>query len=122
MYRKIRELRSIRKRYVETLVNRGDLSLEEAEQALEEFKARLQQAHDETPREPQKQPPHPVTQEKPEKADRTPPKTAVKLETLQQVLDKITQVPEGFRVHPKLEKQLEQKRESLRQDAVDWAT
>jgi 2-oxoglutarate dehydrogenase E1 component len=122
MYRKIRELRSIRKRYVETLVNRGDLSLEEAEQALEEFKARLQQAHDETPRDPQKQPPHPVTQEKPEQQETTPPKTAVPQETLQKVLDAITQTPEGFRLHPKLEKQLEQKRESLRQDAVDWAT
>jgi 2-oxoglutarate dehydrogenase E1 component len=48
MHRKIRELRSIRKRYVETLVNLGDLSIEEAEQALEEFKQRLQQAFDES--------------------------------------------------------------------------
>ncbi|MDQ4004692.1 MAG: multifunctional oxoglutarate decarboxylase/oxoglutarate dehydrogenase thiamine pyrophosphate-binding subunit/dihydrolipoyllysine-residue succinyltransferase subunit, partial [Actinomycetota bacterium] len=122
MYRKIRELRSIRKRYVETLVNRGDLSIEEAEQALEEFKQRLQQAHDETPREPQKEAPPKVEREKPEPAEPERVKTAVDRETLQEILDAITEVPEGFSVHPKLEKWLEERRTALERDAVDWAT
>ena len=48
MYEVIGERRSVRKLYTEQLVNRGDLTLEEAEQALEDFRARLEAAFDET--------------------------------------------------------------------------
>ena len=48
MYRKIEELRSVRKRYVETLVRRGDITMDEAESALDDFHSRLQGALDET--------------------------------------------------------------------------
>src|SRR5205807_9060960 len=48
MYDAIEARRSVRKRYTESLVNRGDLSIEDAERALEEFRGRLQQAFDET--------------------------------------------------------------------------
>ena len=41
MYELIRAHRSVRKLYTETLVNRGDLSLAEAEAALDDFRARL---------------------------------------------------------------------------------
>src|SRR5207248_7189796 len=37
MYKRIETRRSVRKRYVETLVRRGDITIEEAEQALEDF-------------------------------------------------------------------------------------
>jgi hypothetical protein len=47
MYRRIEELRPIRKRYLEKLVNRGDLSLEEGEQHLKEFRERLDRIFDE---------------------------------------------------------------------------
>ena len=42
MYRTIEQLRSVRKRYVETLVRRGDFTMDEAEQALADFQGRLQ--------------------------------------------------------------------------------
>ena len=48
MYAKIDERRSVRKLFTESLVKRGQLSLEEAEQALDDFHARLQTALDET--------------------------------------------------------------------------
>src|SRR5207249_7040694 len=48
MYDAISSRRSVRKRYMERLVNAGDLSVEEAERALEEFRERLQQAFGET--------------------------------------------------------------------------
>ena len=48
MYRTIEQLRSVRKLFVESLVRRGDFSMDEAEQALSDFQARLQQALDET--------------------------------------------------------------------------
>ncbi|MDQ3758252.1 MAG: multifunctional oxoglutarate decarboxylase/oxoglutarate dehydrogenase thiamine pyrophosphate-binding subunit/dihydrolipoyllysine-residue succinyltransferase subunit, partial [Actinomycetota bacterium] len=48
MYERIEARRSVRKLYTETLVNRGDITLEEAEKALQDFSARLQAALDET--------------------------------------------------------------------------
>ena len=48
MYKLIDERRSVRKLYTESLVKRGELSLEEAEQSLDDFQRRLQVALDET--------------------------------------------------------------------------
>ena len=121
MYRKIKDLRTIRKRYVEHLVNRGDLTVEEAEEALQKFKQQLEKAFEEVPREAKDRPPE---------VERTPPaplaqpavETAVERETLVHILDAITRVPDGFHAHPKLEKWLETRRRALEDDAVDWST
>ena len=48
MYERIKSRRPVRKLYTEALVNRGDLSIEDAERSLEEFRRRLQQAFDDT--------------------------------------------------------------------------
>ena len=48
MYKAIAERRSVRKLYVEALVKRGDITLDEAEQALADFQDKLQVALDET--------------------------------------------------------------------------
>ena len=48
MYRAIEQHRSVRKLYMERLVNRGDISLEEAEAALEDYRKRLEEAFDQT--------------------------------------------------------------------------
>src|SRR5205823_1355468 len=48
MYRRIENRRSVRKLYTETLMTRGDITLDEAEKSLESFSARLQTGLDET--------------------------------------------------------------------------
>src|SRR6266516_2073363 len=48
MYARIKSRPSVRKLYTEALVNRGDLSLEEAERSLEAYRQRLQQAFDDS--------------------------------------------------------------------------
>ena len=48
MYKAIAERRSVRKLYIEALVKRGDITLEEAEGALADFQSKLQVALDET--------------------------------------------------------------------------
>ena len=48
MYKAIGERRSVRKLFVEALVKRGELTLDEAEEALADFQRRLQVALDET--------------------------------------------------------------------------
>ena len=48
MYKAIDQRRSVRKLYVESLVKRGDITVEEAEEALSDFQGKLQIALDET--------------------------------------------------------------------------
>ncbi len=66
MYEVIGKRRSIRKLYTELLVNRGDLTLEEAEHALEAFRARLEEAFDQT--KSSERPPARLAPETPEPA------------------------------------------------------
>jgi len=126
MYAKIREKRSVRKLYTEKLVNRGDLTIGEAEAALNDFRARLEDAftatHEaETPEVGlplQELPPLPVA---------APP--AVDAATIARILSVMATAPEGFTPHPKLAKHL---REHLHEGELlasgegeprfDWAT
>jgi 2-oxoglutarate decarboxylase len=119
MYRRIAELRSVRKRYTETVVNRGDLPVEEAERALQEYSDRLRQAFEETK---EQEPAVPAV----ERAEPEPPpiatiQTGVPREELEHVVLALTSVPDGFHGHPKLAKWLEQRRSALDEDRVDWA-
>jgi 2-oxoglutarate decarboxylase len=119
MYAKIRDRRSVRKLYTERLVNHGDLSVEEAEAALQDFQSRLEAAfaatHESAPPEvpPPASPPAPVPQ------PQAPP---VALAQLERILQRATSIPEGFHAHPKLARQFAQHRQMLAQDSVDWGT
>jgi 2-oxoglutarate dehydrogenase E1 component len=121
MYKRIDARRSVRKLYTEALVKRGDISLEEAEQALDDFSARLQTALTET----RDAKPSIEVLAKP-----VPPAvgvlphvtTGVSEEALRQVYDVLSTVPEGFAVHPKLAKQFEARTKMVDGGEVDWAT
>src|SRR3954454_8856633 len=99
MYERIANRRSVRKLYTETLVNRGDLTLDECEHALEDFRARLPEAvagtqHHETPA--------PVWAEPDPERISASVDTGVARETLEQIVDALVSWPEHFHVHPKL--------------------
>jgi 2-oxoglutarate dehydrogenase E1 component len=122
MYAKIEQRRSVRKLFTESLVKRGKLSLDEAEQALDDFQKRLQQALEETR---QSAPPAGL------KAAAPPPAIGVlsHVETgvARPVIDKIYATmsgwPEGFAIHPKLARQFEARDKVFHeQGEVDWAT
>ena len=120
MYQAIAERRSVRKLYVESLVKRGVLTLDGAEQALNDFSAKLQSALDET----RGSAPEPVKIAKPpaaigvlEHID-----TGVERAVLDEVFDHLTAYPEGFTVHPKLAKQFDARTAMYRSGEVDWAT
>jgi multifunctional 2-oxoglutarate metabolism enzyme len=121
MYRRIGELRSVRKRYTERLVGRGDLSLEEAEAALRDFSDHLQQAFEETEDERADDTVPAVERRSPEPAQTEPEGTGVDRERLEEIARALSAVPEGFRPHPKLARWLEERSDRLAQDRVDWA-
>jgi 2-oxoglutarate dehydrogenase E1 component len=118
MYRAIEARRSVRKLYTEALVNRGDLGVEEAEQFLEAFRSRLQQAFDET-----RGASHPPTIEWRHPAPVSPVAvpTGVERAVLDRVLSALVTLPPGFDLHPKLGKWLETRRLALADNAVDWS-
>ncbi|MBI2840580.1 MAG: multifunctional oxoglutarate decarboxylase/oxoglutarate dehydrogenase thiamine pyrophosphate-binding subunit/dihydrolipoyllysine-residue succinyltransferase subunit [Acidobacteria bacterium] len=120
MYASIDQRRSVRKLYTEALVNRGDITVAEAEEALDDFRNRLEAAfaetHDSAPASPDS-PRHAP----PETADPSVP-TGVPRETLDQILTALTTVGGEFELHPKLARQIEARGQMLVRDAVDWAT
>ena len=124
MYKAIAERRSVRKLYVEALVKRGDITLEEAEEALGDFQA---QAAGRARRDPCRMRPTPVKAAKPPKphaaccphvdtgVDRARRSTGI--------FDQLTDYPDGFTPHPKLGRQFETRAKLYdEQGEVDWAT
>ena len=120
LYHLIKEHRSVRKLYTEALVRRGDITIDEAEEALADFGRRLQSALEETrasaPPKPSELPPPP------EAAPVLPPiDTAVSSQTLQRVVDALATYPDGFTVHPKLLRIFDNRRKLWDGGQVDWA-
>jgi 2-oxoglutarate decarboxylase len=119
MYRRIDAKRSVRKLYTETLVRRGDITLEDAEKALDAFNGQLSQALDEVRSEPAR------TVDRPP-AERVEPEvasieTGVDEQLLLEIARLSTTVPDGFTVHPKLARQFAQRAELVESGQVDWA-
>ena len=121
MYKAISERRSVRKLYVEALVKRGELTVEEAEGALADFQNKLQVALDQT----RAQAPSVF------KAPR-PPKplgvlahvpTGVDRGRLDAIFDHLTAYPAEFTPHPKLVRQFETRAKTYHElGEVEWAT
>src|SRR5947209_1082086 len=101
MYQRIEKQRSVRKLYTETLVRRGDISLEEAEEALNDFSAKLQTALEETRKTA---PPKGTKARPPEKPVGVLPalETGVERGVLDGIIGALHTQPDGFEVHPKL--------------------
>ena len=119
MYSLIDQMRSVRKIYTETLVRRGDISLEAAEASLTEFNARLQQVLDEVRTIPKPTLSGAPVNEIP--SDPPAPETGAPEDVLRRIATVTASAPEGFTIHPKLERQFEQRAQLLAEGDVDWA-
>ena len=119
MYQRIEAKRSVRTLYTETLVRRGDITVEEAEQALDDFNGHLQRALDEVRAET----PVPATLPAPVAEEHDGPSVATGVDRpLLVALARLTRtVPEGFTIHPKLERQFAQRDALVDSGLVDWA-
>jgi len=127
MYNLIEAKRSVRKLYTESLVSRGDISVEEAEQALQDYQSQLERVFAETKKGFS---PAPETEpvaglEKPESqledaGTMVGWRTAVEPEVLHRIGRAHVRPPAGFTVHPKLEPLLAKREEMSRVGPVDW--
>jgi multifunctional 2-oxoglutarate metabolism enzyme len=120
MYEVIDSRRSVRKLYTERLVRRGDISIEQAEEFLEDFESRLERAFAETK---QAAPPEPPKAIRPEEQRDLP--SAVDTGVSKDLLDRIAaiqfDVPDGFTRHPKLDRIFKKARERYESGSIDWA-
>ncbi len=120
MYAAIEEHRSVRARYMDELVDRGDITVEEAESALDDFRNRLEQALKETRSSAPPKLEGPPRRR--EMAGVLPQvETGVERATLDRIVQAVTSGAEGFTIHPKLARQLEKRRDQLARDEVDFA-
>jgi len=122
MYSLIEKKRSVRKLYTEALIGRGDISVEDAENVLQRFQQRLEDVFEEARRSGD------VEDKAYARVPAYPTKaaakhgTAISLETLKQISDAYTNVPDGFTVHPKVLPQLQRRAAAITQGPIDWAT
>jgi 2-oxoglutarate dehydrogenase E1 component len=129
MYRLIEAKRSVRKLYTESLIGRGDISVEDAEAALRDYQQQLERVFTET-KEAARSAGTGDTRgglEKPRaqaddevRTDGRP--SAISTEVLHRVGDSFSAVPEGFTVHPKLQQLLDRRTAMTRDGGIDWAT
>jgi 2-oxoglutarate decarboxylase len=126
MYKTIRDHRSVRKIYTEQLLRKGDIDPQEAEEWLNHYQGKLQEAFDRTK---EQEPPHserdPLwTDEDVTGYQNQPsPDTGISQEVLDRVREALTKLPEGFNPHPKLKPVLA-KRAAMAEgrEPIDWGT
>ncbi len=120
MYKLIDSRRPVRKIYTEALIKRGDISLEEAEKAMEDFSNRLSVALEET----RSTAPPKFTSVPPAPKERPLPPVETSVgdrATLDRIAEVVTSAPAGFSLNPKLAKVFDARRELYAHGQVDWA-
>ena len=124
MYDLIEKKRSVRKIYADNLMGRGDITQEEYDHAQAEFHAELERAFAET---------HNVHTEaitaselatvgsREERQHSVPVSTAIPGDVIARIGDAHQNVPEGFTVHHKLQRVLDNRYKMSREGGIDWA-
>ncbi|MFD2090524.1 multifunctional oxoglutarate decarboxylase/oxoglutarate dehydrogenase thiamine pyrophosphate-binding subunit/dihydrolipoyllysine-residue succinyltransferase subunit [Blastococcus deserti] len=119
MYDIIDRKRSVRKLYTEALVGRGDITLEEAEEALKDYRGQLERAFAETHDAQDSSKPEPVMD--PRTPQESQVETAISREVLKTIGDAHVSFPPDFTPHPKLQKMLERRAAMASEGGIDWA-
>ncbi|HEX2130882.1 MAG TPA: multifunctional oxoglutarate decarboxylase/oxoglutarate dehydrogenase thiamine pyrophosphate-binding subunit/dihydrolipoyllysine-residue succinyltransferase subunit, partial [Actinophytocola sp.] len=120
MYDIIDAKRSVRKTYTESLIGRGDISVEEAEKALRDFSSQLEHVFNEV-RELEKHPvaPSPSVESEQQVPAKLP--TGITQEVLEKIADAHVNLPDGFAPHPRVKPVLERRAKMAREGDIDWA-
>ncbi|WP_049579154.1 multifunctional oxoglutarate decarboxylase/oxoglutarate dehydrogenase thiamine pyrophosphate-binding subunit/dihydrolipoyllysine-residue succinyltransferase subunit, partial [Streptomyces sp. SBT349] len=119
MYDLIDKKRSVRKLYTESLIGRGDITLEEAEQALQDFQGQLEKVFKEVREATVTPAPAEVSAPKPEFPVTV--ETGVTSEVVKRIAESQVNIPDRITVHPRLLPQLQRRAAMVEEDAIDWA-
>ena len=120
MYRRINAKPTVREQYTSALIKRGDLTPSEADDAIDDFRAHLQRALDET-RD------HAAPEGLRARPAPTPMgmlphvRTSIDAVTVKRIYEALRTLPDGFTLHPKLARQFKQRDEMFNAGEIDWA-
>ncbi|MEU6913460.1 multifunctional oxoglutarate decarboxylase/oxoglutarate dehydrogenase thiamine pyrophosphate-binding subunit/dihydrolipoyllysine-residue succinyltransferase subunit [Streptomyces olindensis] len=118
MYDLIDKKRSVRKLYTESLIGRGDITLEEAEQALQDYQGQLEKVFTEV-REATSQP-SAVEPSDPQAEFPVAVNTAVTSEVVKRIAESQVNIPDHITVHPRLLPQLQRRASMVEDGTIDW--
>ncbi|MFJ9375777.1 multifunctional oxoglutarate decarboxylase/oxoglutarate dehydrogenase thiamine pyrophosphate-binding subunit/dihydrolipoyllysine-residue succinyltransferase subunit [Streptomyces sp. NPDC101455] len=118
MYDLIDKKRSVRKLYTESLIGRGDITLEEAEQALQDYQGQLEKVFTEV-REATAQP-GAVPMPDPQAEFPVAVSTAISSEVVKRIAESQVNIPDTFHVHPRLLPQLQRRATMVEDGTIDW--
>ncbi|MFJ4620478.1 multifunctional oxoglutarate decarboxylase/oxoglutarate dehydrogenase thiamine pyrophosphate-binding subunit/dihydrolipoyllysine-residue succinyltransferase subunit [Streptomyces sp. NPDC088812] len=118
MYDLIDKKRSVRKLYTESLIGRGDITLEEAEQALQDYQGQLEKVFTEV-REATSQPTS-GDSEAPQDGFPVAVSTAVSAETVKRIAESQVNIPDHITAHPRLLPQLQRRAAMVEDGTIDW--
>jgi multifunctional 2-oxoglutarate metabolism enzyme len=119
MYDIIDGKRSVRKLYTESLVGRGDITIEDAEAALKDFQQQLEKVFIETRNASDQAAPEPEIDQVTPSQQVT---SAISIEVIKRIADSYANPPDGFTVHPRLKPTIDRRVAMASGGAVDWAT
>ncbi|MFE0042731.1 multifunctional oxoglutarate decarboxylase/oxoglutarate dehydrogenase thiamine pyrophosphate-binding subunit/dihydrolipoyllysine-residue succinyltransferase subunit [Streptomyces albireticuli] len=118
MYDLIDKKRSVRKLYTESLIGRGDITLEEAEQALQDYQGQLEKVFIEVRQADTA--PAPLEVPAPQTGFPVQVDTAISQEVVKRIAESQVTLPEGVTVHPRLLPQLQRRAASVEDGTIDW--
>ncbi|WP_129306614.1 multifunctional oxoglutarate decarboxylase/oxoglutarate dehydrogenase thiamine pyrophosphate-binding subunit/dihydrolipoyllysine-residue succinyltransferase subunit [Streptomyces sp. L2] len=118
MYDLIDKKRSVRKLYTESLIGRGDITLEEAEQALQDYQGQLEKVFTEV-REATSQPAAADIRAPQDGFPVTVP-TAISSEVVKRIAESQVNIPDHITVHPRLQPQLQRRAAMVEDGTIDW--
>lgn len=121
MYDLIEQKRSVRKLYTESLIGRGDITIEEAEQVLRDYQQQLERVFTEVREADTKPDEWTTVPDYPDKPTGET-QTSVPFEVLKRVADAYVTPPDGFTVHPKVMPQLQRRAAAITEGPIDWGT
>ncbi len=128
MYAIIDSKRSVRKHYTESLIGRGDITLDEAEVALKHFQEQLERVFQETRVQDETAPFSVGDKDILESGQRdlelqgpsTSVDTSITTEQIDTVIDSQLNMPADFTVHARLAPQLQRRAQMVADDVIDW--
>lgn len=125
MYADISNHRSVRKLYLEHLLRRGEISPDDAEGVLDDFRTTLDRAFEETKELAEKQKDETdgdtVMHARPESMPEETVDTVATREALSSVLRALVDLPDDFDVHKKLGRLIARKDDQFTSAKIDWA-
>ncbi|MGV1004662.1 MAG: multifunctional oxoglutarate decarboxylase/oxoglutarate dehydrogenase thiamine pyrophosphate-binding subunit/dihydrolipoyllysine-residue succinyltransferase subunit [Candidatus Nanopelagicales bacterium] len=128
MYAVIDNKRSVRKLYTEALIGRGDIDMDQAEDALRDFQEQLERVFQETRaggpdvafNESSAEVIHTGSKQLVPQTPARDVMTGISPEVIDRVVRSQIDLPEGFTPHPRLLPQLRRRADMVANNAIDW--